>query len=95
MIDDCDKTLAQLQFNTLDDYNRHVYVKAMRLCLQGLIAYAGRYEALARAMAEKEKDLKRQQEMCIRDRLEGVFLYDEPKKSCCCRMWFCRFLDCL
>lgn len=65
MIDDCDKTLAQLQFNTLDDYNRHVYVKAMRLCLQGLIAYAGRYEALARAMAEKEKDLKRQQELLL------------------------------
>lgn len=63
MVEECDRQLSKLRFNTLDDYNRCVYLRAMRLSLEGLLEYGKRYERLAREMAERESDPRRQKEL--------------------------------
>ncbi len=63
MIEDCDRELKHIRFDSLDDYNRCIYIKSMKLTLQGLIEYGKRYADLAEKMAENEQDPMRKKDL--------------------------------
>lgn len=63
MIEECNDELRKIRFRTKEDYDRCVYIKAMRTCLKGIIAYAERMAECAEENAEKELDLERKQEL--------------------------------
>ena len=59
----CREQLGKITFTQKGDYDKCLFLKAMILSLEGMIAHAERYTQLAREMAEKEKDEKRRQEL--------------------------------
>ena len=61
MIEECGSRIDAIQFNSKEDYDRCIYLKAMRLCLKGIVAYADRNARLAEQMAEAERDENRRQ----------------------------------
>lgn len=63
MIEECQEQIDQIIFNSRQDYDRSVYLQAIKLSLQGIIEYAGRWAILARECSEKERDLKWKQEL--------------------------------
>lgn len=63
MVRECEQQLAKIRFNTLEDYDRCVYLKSVKLSLQSLIEYGNRYARLARSMAETEEDSPRKKEL--------------------------------
>lgn len=63
MIEECDAEIKKVRFNSKADYDRCIYLKAIKTCLKGIIAYAERMADLAGQEAEKEKDEKRKQEL--------------------------------
>lgn len=63
MIAECQEQLEQIRFCSKADYDRSVYLQAMKLSLQGIVAYAKRWADLARKQAEEEKDSKWRQEL--------------------------------
>lgn len=63
-IADIERGLKNLDF--LSDplaYHRQEELKAMRLCAEAIIAYAGRYAALARSLSEQQSDPRRAKEL--------------------------------
>ena len=63
-IADIDRSLKNLNF--LDDslaYHRQEELKAMRICAEAIIAYAGRYATQARILSRQESDPQRAQEL--------------------------------
>ena len=56
MIEECDRQLSGLTFDTTEEYNRYIYIKSMKKGLEGICLYARRMADLAVQMAEKESD---------------------------------------
>jgi len=63
MIAECDAQLKKIRYYSAEDYDRCVYIKAMKTCLQGMIAYAMRFSELAKNMAKEEQNPKRKAEL--------------------------------
>ncbi len=63
MIAECDEQLNQIVFGSKQDYDRSVYLQAIKISLRGIIAYAKRWATLARETAEKEKDFTWKKEL--------------------------------
>lgn len=63
MLEACETQLRQVRFDSLEDYDRCVYLKSMKLALQSLIAYGHRYADLAEQMAAAEIDPQRRAEL--------------------------------
>jgi len=63
MIEECNESLEKIRFDATKDYDRYIYIRSMKICLEGIIAYAGRFSELAARMAEKEKNENRRREL--------------------------------
>ncbi len=63
MIRECDEELAKIRYITRADYDRQLYLEAMKRCLEGLNIYASRYVALCEQTAETEQDPQRRAEL--------------------------------
>ncbi|HVN97152.1 MAG TPA: pyruvate formate lyase family protein [Syntrophorhabdaceae bacterium] len=63
MIEECEEELQLLRFFDTDSYEKSVSLQAMKMCLEALVRFAGRFAALARQMAEQEKDGERKKEL--------------------------------
>ena len=63
MIRECDEEIAKIHFYEAGAFERCIFLKSMKLCLEGLILHAGRYVKLAEEMAAAEKDEKRRAEL--------------------------------
>lgn len=63
MVDECDRQLSKIRFNSIEDYEHSVYIRSIKIALSGLLEYGKRYAKLAQEMAEKEKDIKRREEL--------------------------------
>ena len=63
MIEECQSELEKIHFLESGSYDRYLFLKSMKLCLEGMVAYAGRYAELADAMAADEQDEVRRQEL--------------------------------
>ena len=62
-IAECEKGISEITFKEKGDYDKCMFLKAVKLCLEGVIAYAERYSALAKEMAEKETSEQRKAEL--------------------------------
>lgn len=67
LVAECDEELAKLNFLDRDAYDRNLMLKAMKIALQGLLAHAERYVALAEELAEKAKGKRKQELLEIAD----------------------------
>jgi pyruvate-formate lyase len=63
MIDECEAELQSLRFFDTDSYERSVTLQAMKMSLEAMVRFAGRFAALADALAAKEKDPQRKKEL--------------------------------
>ena len=63
MVEECEQEIQANTFFDTRSYERAVTLQAMKISLQALIDYAGRFERLARKMAAEEKDPKRAAEL--------------------------------
>ncbi|AGL00072.1 glycyl radical protein [Desulfoscipio gibsoniae] len=63
LLAEIEETEARLNTSELDGINKWYFCKAAKTTLNGMITLAGRYAALAREMAENEKDAVRKQEL--------------------------------
>ncbi len=63
MIRECTEEIDKIRFFGKDDYDRCIFLKSMRLCLEGMIRHAQRYSVLAEELAAKEPDKKRREEL--------------------------------
>lgn len=63
MIRECTEEIDKITFFQKGDYERCVFLKSMRLCLEGMVNHALRYSVLAEEMAAKESDEKRREEL--------------------------------
>lgn len=63
MIRECDEELDRVSFSKPGGYDRCLYLKAVKLSLEGILCYAGRYAELAEQMAETEQDPARRAEL--------------------------------
>ncbi|MCF0133129.1 MAG: hypothetical protein HUJ72_04620 [Blautia sp.] len=63
MIRDCDERIKGIRFFSKEEYDKAVYLKAMRTTLQGLLIYGKRLSDLAAQEAEKTEDAARKAEL--------------------------------
>lgn len=56
MIEDCERELEKITFDTTQEYDRYIYIKCMKQGLEGICLYARRMADLAGSMAKEEKD---------------------------------------
>lgn len=63
LIEECDEQLASLDFLQPDAYQKSLFLQSMRMSLQGLIEYSGRYVVLLEEMAATESDPRRKKEL--------------------------------
>ena len=56
MIEDCDRKMAGMIFETAEEYDQYIYVKCMKRSLEGVCLYARRMADLAGSMAAGEAD---------------------------------------
>jgi len=63
MIDECNEEIRNNHYFDKRSFERGITLKSMRLVLEGMIAYAERFAALAEEMAEKEQNPQRKQEL--------------------------------
>ncbi|MFC2063018.1 glycyl radical protein [Chloroflexota bacterium] len=63
IIVEIDAELSKLAFGDLEDYQKEVFLKGMKIACNAVIKFALRYAALAKEMAGKETDPKRKKEL--------------------------------
>lgn len=63
MIAECDRELEKICFLERDSYDRCLFLKSVKLCLQGVIRYAQRFADLAQKQAGETSDPQRRQEL--------------------------------
>lgn len=63
MIAECQAEIDKIRFVEKGAYERRLFLKAMKLCLEGMLVYASRYVELAERMAGEEKDSRRRKEL--------------------------------
>lgn len=63
MIDECQAELDRICFLEEGSYERCLFLKSAKLCLEGIVAYALRYAELAESMAAAEDDPDRRREL--------------------------------
>lgn len=56
MIENCDRKMAGMIFETAEEYDQYIYVKCMKRSLEGICLYARRMADLAGSMAAGEAD---------------------------------------
>lgn len=56
MIEDCEREMEKITFDTTQEYDRYIYIKCMKQGLEGICLYARRMADLAGSMAKEEKD---------------------------------------
>ena len=63
MLHECDEELKKICFSSTADYDRSIYLQAIKTCLNGIIIYANRMAALADKKAAVETDEAWKQEL--------------------------------
>ena len=63
LIQECEDELQSLRFFDTNSYERSVTLQAMKMTLEALVRFAGRFAALADEMAANEKDPQRKKEL--------------------------------
>lgn len=63
VIRECVDRLEKITFTEKGDYDKCLFLKAMKLSLEGVVEYAARHAELARKMAETESDSERKKEL--------------------------------
>jgi pyruvate-formate lyase len=63
MIEECEDELQSLRFFDTNSYERSVTLQAMKMTLESLVRFAGRFAVLTDEMAAKEKDPQRKKEL--------------------------------
>ena len=61
MISEVEEEMGKLPLGPLEDRRKLDFLRAVRICLNAVIVYAGRYAALAKEMAQKETDTERKE----------------------------------
>lgn len=63
MITRCTAEIRKIRYEKYEDYDRALFLRCTRRCLEGLLAYAARYVQLCEEMAKKEQNEERKTEL--------------------------------
>ena len=63
MIRECEEELQAIHFDGAESYERSVTLQSMKMSLQALVRFAGRFAVLAEEMAGNETDVQRKKEL--------------------------------
>ncbi|MGN1002019.1 MAG: pyruvate formate lyase family protein [Oscillospiraceae bacterium] len=63
LLDRVDKRMAELDLTDIEQFRQHTYLRAMKISLNATVAFARRYSAEAKRLAEVETDPERKAEL--------------------------------